>query len=102
MTTTPDPTYDGLLRQFRAQGGLIKSMESALVNLSNTNKKLLLGSTTELESERNTNEILTNENEKLRAHIDNLEWFIVRLIDNHPDIPEWVRQSARNALIGDL
>lgn len=88
MSFTPHPTYEGLLRQARAMDRIIKSMEATRSHLRDTNDQLvrqfLLIGVDEVEAERNTNEILTNENEKLRARVDELEHRIAAIGDRHP------------------
>lgn len=41
---------------------------------------------------------LTDENERLKARIDELERWIAYIADDHPQIPDWIQQSARSLL----
>ena len=41
---------------------------------------------------------LTDENERLKVRIDELERWIAYIADDHPQIPDWIQQSARSLL----
>ena len=38
------------------------------------------------------------ENVKLRDRVDELEQWIAAIADDHPQIPDWIQQSARSLL----
>jgi len=42
---------------------------------------------------------LTDENERLKARIDELERWVAGIADDHPQIPDWIQQSARSLLV---
>lgn len=37
---------------------------------------------------------------QLQARIDELEQWVAAIADDHPQIPDWIRQSARSLLAG--
>ena len=41
---------------------------------------------------------LLEDREKDRARIDELEQWIAAIADDHPQIPDWIQQSARSLL----
>jgi len=41
---------------------------------------------------------LTDENERLKARIDELEKWVAGIADDHKQIPDWIQQSARSLL----
>jgi len=41
---------------------------------------------------------LTDENERLKARIDELEKWVEGIADDHKQIPDWIQQSARSLL----
>lgn len=41
---------------------------------------------------------LTDENERLKARIDELERWVAGIADDHRQIPDWIQQSARSLL----
>jgi len=41
---------------------------------------------------------MTYEEQLLRERIDELEQWIAAIADDHPQIPDWIQQSARSLL----
>jgi len=74
MKFTPDPTYEGLLKQANAMSLLINTLEARTslqeINIQKLYRELCVQSYDEMNSLRDTIHILTNEVESLEAKLE--------------------------------
>lgn len=93
---TPANNYDGLLKQAKAMASLIRSMEQQRsaqnVRISNLEREIAVQGSEEINAQRTTNAVLTNDVEvlenKLSVYKNSLELIVIEKSEGDSATPE--------------
>lgn len=103
FTFKPEKSYDGLLRQANAMAILIRAMEKTRtfqnLTIGEMAREIALQGFEEINAQRNTNEILTNELEVLQTRIGEIERLLCSACDKLSVMPiseEWAARFCND------